>query len=152
MLKPFNLRVDSSDAIYWWFCDLDSDSISFIHLNTVSPKGVHTYVLFLSYVSIYSFRDTAFLITLTISPEEYLHCGLPPGNTDFSGMLKTFCCPCIPYLGVLVFFDHESKINSPNFNLSDKFLRTCVERLDRRRRRYFIYTSQPVLTDSCRWG
>ena len=25
MLKPFNLHVYSSDAIYWYFCDLYSD-------------------------------------------------------------------------------------------------------------------------------
>ncbi len=56
--------------------DPDSDPISFIHLNTVLPDGIRTYVLFYTYVSIYSFRDIAFLITPIMSPEEYLHCGL----------------------------------------------------------------------------
>ena len=48
------------------------------------------------------------------------------------GCEKLFWCPCILYLGALVFFDHKSKSTPLDFTLSDKFLRTFIERLDKR--------------------
>ena len=46
--------------------------------------------MFLIYVSMYSLRDIAFLITPIMSPEEYLYCGLLSGNIDFREDVKNF--------------------------------------------------------------